>query len=185
MDIQKDLELILDDVLAKAQLEAGDIFVLGCSTSEILGHNIGKHSSLEIGRLVIQTVLAKLKPLGVFIAVQGCEHLNRSLAIEKKAAKMHNLEEVWVVPAVEAGGSASVAAFELFESPIEVESVKAKAGLDIGDTFIGMHIKSVQVPIRPSIKTLGHAHVTAVTSRPKYVGGPRANYSKTQQLNKV
>lgn len=184
MTLQQQLQEILDDVLVKAQLEAGDIFVLGCSTSEVLGHMIGKYSSLEIGELIVSTVLQKLKPLGVHLAVQGCEHLNRSLVIEKSVAKMNGLEEVWVLPTLEAGGAASVAVMSLFEQPIEVANVQAKAGLDIGDTFIGMHIKSVQVPIRPSRKSLGEAHVTAVTSRPKYVGGPRASYGQGHQLKK-
>lgn len=170
------LNVIIDDILEKAGLTEGDVFVLGCSTSEVLGHQIGKHSSLEIGEAIVSTLLNRLNPLGVHLAVQGCEHLNRSLAIEKKVAEIKGFEEVWVRPNLSAGGAASVAAFKYFEHPIEVMNVSAKAGIDIGDTFIGMHIKYVQVPIRPSIKELGQAHVTAVTSRPRYVGGPRASY---------
>lgn len=170
------LSQIMDDIIEKANLVADDIFVLGCSTSEIMGHQIGKFSNAEVGKLVVQIILEKLTPLNVHLAVQGCEHLNRSLVIESSVAKAYHLEEVWVKPSLDAGGAASVAAFELMNEPIEVMSVQAKAGIDIGDTFIGMHIRYVQVPIRPSIKELGFAHVTAVTSRPRYVGGPRAKY---------
>ncbi|HFI0463769.1 TPA: TIGR01440 family protein [Streptococcus suis] len=171
-----DLINILDQVLDKAQLQKGDLFVLGCSTSEVLGASIGQGSSQEIGDMIVETILNKLKPLGVYLAVQGCEHLNRSLVVEAAYAQAKDLEEVWVMPSLHAGGACSVAAFKLFDQPVEVAQVKAKAGLDIGDTFIGMHIKQVLVPIRPSIKQLGSAHVTACSSRPKYVGGPRASY---------
>ena len=174
--LQENLNQIMDNIIEKANLKENDVFVLGCSTSEVMGHQIGKHSSLEIGELIVQTLLNKLNPLNVHLAVQGCEHLNRSLVIESEVAESKGYEEVWVRPSLHAGGAASVSAFKLFKNPIEVMAVQAKAGIDIGDTFIGMHVKSVQVPIRPTIKTLGHAHVTAVTSRPRYVGGPRAIY---------
>ncbi|EAC9500649.1 TIGR01440 family protein, partial [Listeria monocytogenes] len=114
----------------------------------------------------------------IHLAVQGCEHLNRALAVERKTAQLYHLEEVAVVPQLHAGGACSVAAFQLFDEPIEVEHIVAKAGIDIGDTAIGMHVKHVQIPIRPSIKTLGAAHVTALGSRPKYIGGPRAHYAQ-------
>jgi len=110
------------------------------------------------------------------LAVQGCEHINRSLVVERQVAIDKNLEIVSVVPALHAGGAASIAAFKQFTDPVEVEHVVAQAGIDFGDTFIGMHVKFVQVPVRPSITELGSAHVTALRSRPKYVGGPRANY---------
>lgn len=176
-ELQETLRSILQDVLEKAHLEAGDLFVLGCSTSEVQGAVIGKSSNLEIGYMIVQTIKEELDLKGIHLAVQGCEHINRALVIEKRVARHYQLEEVRVVPSLHAGGACSVAAFDVFEEPIEVEHVVAKAGLDIGDTFIGMHIRHVQVPIRPQIKQLGSAHVTAVTSRPKYIGGPRAAYS--------
>ena len=171
-----ELTTITQEVLAKAQLKAGDIFVLGCSTSEIAGGVIGKNSSQEIGEWVVETLLAILSEQQIFLAVQGCEHLNRALVVERAAQERYNLEEVAVVPQLHAGGACSVAAFRYFNEPVEVEHLVAKAGIDLGDTSIGMHIKHVQVPIRPSIRELGGAHVTALYSRPKYIGGPRAKY---------
>ncbi|HJD14520.1 MAG TPA: TIGR01440 family protein [Candidatus Enterococcus stercoripullorum] len=171
-----ELTTITQEVLAKAQLKAGDIFVLGCSTSEIAGGVIGKNSSQEIGEWVVETLLAILSEQQIFLAVQGCEHLNRALVVERAAQERYNLEEVAVVPQLHAGGACSVAAFRYFTEPVEVEHLLAKAGIDLGDTSIGMHIKHVQVPIRPSIRELGGAHVTALYSRPKYIGGPRAKY---------
>lgn len=171
-----ELTTITHEVLVKAQLKAGDIFVLGCSTSEIAGGVIGKNSSQEIGEWVVETLLAILSEQQIFLAVQGCEHLNRALVVERAAQERYNLEEVAVVPQLHAGGACSVAAFRYFTEPVEVEHLVAKAGIDLGDTSIGMHIKHVQVPIRPSIRELGGAHVTALYSRPKYIGGPRAKY---------
>ena len=171
-----ELTTTTQEVLAKAQLKAGDIFVLGCSTSEIAGGVIGKNSSQEIGEWVVETLLAILSEQQIFLAVQGCEHLNRALVVERAAQERYNLEEVAVVPQLHAGGACSVAAFRYFTEPVEVEHLLAKAGIDLGDTSIGMHIKHVQVPIRPSIRELGGAHVTALYSRPKYIGGPRAKY---------
>lgn len=170
------LTQITEEVLAKGNVQKGDLFVLGCSTSEIVGGQIGKASSQEVGEWVISTLLAILQPKGIDLAVQGCEHLNRALVVEKSVMEKHRLEEVAVIPALHAGGACSVAAFKYFHQPVEVEHVVAKAGIDLGDTSIGMHIKHVQVPIRPSIRELGGAHVTALYSRPKYIGGPRANY---------
>lgn len=171
-----DLTTIVTDVLAEGKLRKGDLFVLGCTTSEIVGGHIGKNSSQEVGQWVIKTLLDILKPAGIQLAVQGCEHLNRALVVERSVAEAKNFEIVEVRPALHAGGACSVAAFEQFTDPVEVEHVVAQAGIDIGDTSIGMHIKHVQVPVRPSIKELGGAHVTALRSRPKYIGGPRAEY---------
>ncbi|KRK65340.1 hypothetical protein FC72_GL001410 [Companilactobacillus tucceti DSM 20183] len=174
--IEKDLDSIMKDVLEKANLKDGDLFVLGCSTSEVVGGKIGKDSNLDVGKVIIKTILANLSPKGINLAVQGCEHINRSLVVERSVAEHNGFEIVSVVPALHAGGAASIQAFKQFNDPVEVEHVTAQAGLDIGDTFIGMHVKFVQVPVRPTIQTLGSAHVTALRSRPKYVGGPRANY---------
>lgn len=173
-----DLTIIVNEVLAEAHLKENDLFVLGCSTSEVVGGFIGKNSSQEIGHLIVKTVKDILDLQQLRLAVQGCEHLNRALAVEAETADYYNLELVSVVPALHAGGACSVAAFELFKSPVEVEHITAKAGIDIGDTAIGMHIKHVQVPIRPSIRTLGAAHVTALYYRPKLIGGERAVYHR-------
>lgn len=176
MELKQTLTEMVNDVLTEANLKRGDLFVLGCSTSEIIGGRIGKNSSMEVGQWVIQTLREILDPLSISLAVQGCEHINRALVIERSVAEKKQFEIVSVVPALHAGGACSVAAFEQFVDPVEVEHVIAQAGIDIGDTAIGMHIKHVQVPVRPKNQMLGSAHVTALRSRPKYIGGFRAEY---------
>ena len=175
-ELKDQLTEIVNDILAEAHLKKGDLFVLGCSTSEVVGGHIGKNSSAEVGQWIIRTLKELLDPKEIALAVQGCEHLNRALVVERTVAEAKNFEIVSVVPALRAGGACSVAAFDQFNDPVEVEHVVGQAGIDIGDTSIGMHIKHVQVPVRPRLKTLGQAHVTALRSRPKYIGGPRANY---------
>lgn len=175
-ELEAQLTAIMEDVLAQAALEPGDLFVLGCSTSEVVGGVIGKQSSAVIGQRIVKTVKQLLDAKGIHLAVQGCEHLNRALVVERSVARQYQLEQVNVIPTLRAGGACSVAAFELFEAPVEVEFIRAQAGIDIGDTAIGMHIQHVQVPVRPTQRTLGHAHVTALRSRSKYIGGPRASY---------
>lgn len=174
--IQQQLKTITNDVLDAANLRAGDTFVLGCTTSEIVGGTIGKNSSQEVGQWVIEALKEVLDPKEIYLAVQGCEHINRAVVVERALADRKDWEIVSVKPALHAGGSCSVAAFGQFNDPVEVEHIVAQAGIDIGDTSIGMHVKYVQVPVRPSIKELGGAHVTALRSRPKYIGGPRATY---------
>ena len=174
--LQKEVEEILEDVLAKASLPEGALFVLGLSSSEVIGGHIGKASSQEIGELIVQKILEILSSRGIHLAVQGCEHVNRALVVEREVAIKYNLEIVSVLPTLNAGGSGQLAAFLYMKDPVEVEFIKADAGLDIGDTAIGMHIKHVQVPIRPVLKSIGQAHVTALASRPKLIGGARAQY---------
>nr|WP_174298975.1 TIGR01440 family protein [Enterococcus phoeniculicola] len=174
--LQKELTVIVNDVLKAAKLKKGNVFVLGCTTSEIVGGQIGKNSSQEVGQWVIETMKSILDSLGIYLGVQGCEHINRALVVERELAEAKGWEIVSVKPALHAGGACSVAAFEQFADPVEVEHILAQAGVDIGDTSIGMHVKHVQVPVRPSVKELGGAHVTALRSRPKYIGGPRAMY---------
>lgn len=167
---------ILLDVLEKAQVKPGQIFVLGLSSSEVVGGHIGQNSSLEVGEVIVKTLLDELTKRGIYLAVQGCEHLNRALVVERDLAERKDLEIVNVLPSLHAGGSGQLAAFKYMTNPVEVEFITAQAGLDIGDTAIGMHIKHVQVPIRPAIRELGGAHVTALASRPKLIGGARAAY---------
>ena len=167
---------IVLDVLDKAALVEGDIFVLGLSSSEVVGGHIGQNSSLEVGQVIVKTILDVLEEKGIFLAVQGCEHLNRALVVERALANKKDLEIVNVLPTLHAGGSGQLAAFQYMKDPVEVEFIVAQAGLDIGDTAIGMHVKHVQIPIRPTLKELGAAHVTALASRPKLIGGARAAY---------
>lgn len=175
-ELKETLTTIVQDVLNEAELKSGNVFVLGCTTSEIVGGMIGKNSSKEVGEWVIETLKEILDAKGIYLAVQGCEHINRALVVERELAEKKDWEIVNVKPVLHAGGSCSVAAFEQFTDPVEVEHIVAQAGVDIGDTSIGMHVKHVQVPVRPSIKELGGAHVTALRSRAKYIGGPRASY---------
>ncbi|MFC4651352.1 TIGR01440 family protein [Lactococcus nasutitermitis] len=180
MDLQKiksDTQIIIDDVITQSGIKAGQIFVLGLSSSEVNGGIIGKNSSAEIGETIVGVIYQTLHDKGIYLAVQACEHLNRALLVEAELAEKKDLEVVSVVPQLHAGGSGQVAAYQLFENPVEVEHITAFAGLDIGDTSIGMHVKHVQIPIRPSLRELGGAHVTALKSRPKLIGGERARYA--------
>ena len=174
--LKEETSQILLDVLEKSDLKAGQIFVLGLSSSEVAGGQIGQASSREIGQVIVKTILDLLVERGIYLAVQGCEHLNRALVVERELAEKNQLEIVNVLPTLHAGGSGQLAAFDYMEDPVEVEFITAHAGLDIGDTAIGMHIKHVQVPIRPVLRELGGAHVTALASRPKLIGGSRASY---------
>ncbi len=175
-DIQRATSQIVEDVIEKANLKQGAIFVLGLSSSEVIGGQIGKESSQEIGEIIVKTILDILEKKGIHLAVQGCEHVNRALVVERQVAEQFGLEFVSVLPTLHAGGSGQLAAFKFTQDPVEVEFIKAHAGLDIGDTEIGMHVKHVQVPIRPVLREIGHAHVTALASRPKLIGGARAQY---------
>lgn len=175
--LEDETRLIIQDVLERSNIKAGQVFVLGLSSSEVKGGLIGKESSLEIGEIVVKTILDEVSARGVHLAVQGCEHLNRALVLEEEVAEAKGYEIVNVLPSLHAGGSAQLAAFKFMKQPVEVEEVIAHAGLDIGDTFIGMHVKRVQVPLIPVKRELGGAHVTALASRPKLIGGARALYT--------
>lgn len=177
-EIRRESKLAIEELLAQSSLREGDIIVLGGSSSEVLGSHIGKNSSQEIGLAVVEEILKVVKENKLYLAVQGCEHINRALVVEREIAEKKGFEIVSVVPALHAGGSMSMAAYKLMEDPVMIEHVVAQAGLDIGDTSIGMHVKFVQVPVRLSIKEIGKAHLTALRSRPKLIGGERAVYQK-------
>ncbi|MGT2715207.1 TIGR01440 family protein [Streptococcus respiraculi] len=176
--IREQTVTILEEVLERSQIQKGQLFVLGLSSSEVIGGHIGKNSSLEIGQVIVKTMLDVLSERGIYLAVQGCEHLNRALVVERDFALARELEIVNVLPSLHAGGSGQLAAFKYMTDPVEVEFVTAYAGLDIGDTAIGMHVKHVQVPLRPTLRQIGEAHVTALASRPKLIGGARALYQE-------
>lgn len=175
-NIQNQTKQGLTELLDQANLNQGDVLAIGLSTSEVQGEKIGKLPSIEIGRAIVKTILETIKPLGLHLAVQGCQHLNRALVVERAVAKERGLEIVTVYPQIHAGGAGQIAAFENMTYPVEVEHIQAEAGMDIGDTSIGMQVKFVQVPVRTSITEIGHAHTTYLRSRPKYIGGPRAKY---------
>lgn len=170
--------VVVKELAAAAKLEPGDLVIIGCSSSEVAGGVIGKHSSPEIGKAIFEAAHSVLSDMGVYVAAQCCEHLNRAVILEKQAAKARGLEIVNVVPVAKAGGSLATAAMQVLENPVAVEYIKADAGIDIGDTLIGMHLKAVAVPFRASVKKIGGANVVCATTRPKYIGGERANYIK-------
>lgn len=188
MDLQRlqtETETLITDVIKQSDLKEGQIFVLGLSSSEVNGGLIGHQSSAEIGQVIVGVIYDALTAIGVHLAVQACEHLNRALLVERRLADDKGLDIVSVVPQLHAGGSAQVAAYALFDDPVEVEFITAQVGLDIGDTAIGMHVKHVQIPFRPILRELGGAHVTALKSRPKLIGGPRATYETVDVFRQV
>ncbi|WP_395940602.1 TIGR01440 family protein [Bacillus sp. HMF5848] len=150
------------------------LLIVGCSTSEIIGKKIGTAGSSDVAEMIF----SELKKQDVQLAFQCCEHLNRAIVVERKTAIERGYEIVNVIPVPEAGGAMAAHAYERFNDPVMVEFVKSDLGIDIGDTFIGMHLKHVAVPIRTKIKEIGHAHVTLATTRPKLIGGARAVYTK-------
>lgn len=176
IEIKKQTETILNEFLDIAKLEKGNIFVIGCSSSEIKGDIIGQGSDFNAAKEVFDVVYPILKEKGIYLAAQCCEHLNRALIIEKEAALKYNLEIVNVVPQIKAGGSFATSSYEGFENPVAVEEIKADAGIDIGDTLIGMHLKKVAVPVRVSLNKIGKANVVCARTRPKFIGGIRAKY---------
>ena len=161
-----------------AKLQEGKLLVVGCSTSEVRGGHIGKDSSLSVASDLFTALSEVQDEYGFDIAIQCCEHLNRALVMEHHAAEARGYEEVNAVPTQHAGGSMATTAYATWSDPVVVEHVKADAGIDIGDTFIGMHLKHVAVPVRLSVKEIGAAHVTAARVRPKFVGGDRAQYNE-------
>lgn len=175
-EIQTDLEQIIGEWLEHGYLKKGDLFVIGCSTSEIAGEHIGTSGSETIARLLYEQLTTLKQKAGIDLAFQCCEHLNRALVLEREVAKQHALDEVTVVPVPSAGGAMASYAFQQKKDPVVVEHIQADAGMDIGDTFIGMHIKPVAVPIRFKRKRIGNAHTTFVRRRPKLIGGERASY---------
>lgn len=164
------------ELLERANLQSGDLFVVGCSSSEVLGAKIGKGSSPEAGKAVLDGIYPVLRERGIFLAAQCCEHLNRALIMRRVAAEAFGCEIVTVIPRPKAGGSFATAAWEAFSDPVAVEHVRAAAGLDIGGTLIGMHLKDVAVPVRLSLSRVGEAILLCARTRPKFIGGSRAVY---------
>lgn len=175
-EIAETWQRVLNDFLPQAKLRSGQILVLGCSTSEVLGQHIGKGSSQEVAELLLPPLLQKVQERGLFLAVQGCEHINRALVVEEECVERYGLESVTVLPALKAGGAMSVQAYHSFKAPVMVERIQGHAGIDIGDTFIGMHLRPVVVPIRLELKEIGNAHLTMARTRPRLIGGSRAVY---------
>ena len=169
-----------EELLEAAHLETGDIFVVGCSSSEIRGGRIGHDSSMEVAAAVLAGVLPPLQEQGVYLAAQCCEHLNRSIVIEREAAKQYGCQIVAAIPQPHAGGSWATNCWRTFKDPVLVEEVKAAAGMDIGRNLLGMHLRRVAVPVRLSLDHIGEAILLCARTRPPFIGGSRAVYSDTE-----
>ena len=162
-ELTEQAKLAVEQVLDAAKLERGGLFVVGCSSSEVCGSKIGTNSSLETAQAVLAGIYPVLKERGIYLAAQCCEHLNRAIIIEREAAQKFGYEEVNVVP-----------------QPVAVEEVHADAGMDIGGTLIGMHLKRVAVPVRIAVKQIGEANLLCARTRPKFIGGVRAHYDESK-----
>ena len=167
---------VMKEICEKANLQKGNIFVVGCSTSEVIGAKIGTNSSPEVAQVLFDALHDYAKEKGIYLAIQCCEHLNRAIVVEKEAVS--NAEIVNVVPQPKAGGSLATAAYNGFTNPVVVEEIKADAGIDIGSTLIGMHLKKVAVPVRLEHHIIGETTVVAARTRPKFIGGVRAVYDE-------
>ena len=167
-----------EELLEAAHLETGDIFVVGCSSSEIMGGHIGHDSSMEAAAAVLAGVLPPLQEQGVYLAAQCCEHLNRAIVIEREAAKAYGCQIVAAIPQPHAGGSWATSCWRAFKDPVLVEEVRAAAGMDIGGTLIGMHLRRVAVPVRLNLSRIGEANILCARTRPKLIGGERARYTE-------
>lgn len=167
-----------EELLQKAHLETGDLFVAGCSSSEIMGGQIGHDSSMEAAAAVLAGVLPPLQEQGVYLAAQCCEHLNRAIVLEREAARAYGCQIVAAIPQPHAGGSWATSCWRAFRDPVLVEEVRAAAGMDIGGTLIGMHLRRVAVPVRLSLDHIGQAILLCARTRPPFIGGARAVYSE-------
>ncbi len=176
--IQSDAQIVLGELLEAAKLKEGDVFVLGCSSSEMIGECIGTSSSAEAAQALYSVLYKELCQRGIYLAAQCCEHLNRALVVERAVAKAQNLDIVNVVPHAHAGGASATLAYSLFSDPVMVEYVKADAGMDVGGTLIGMHLRRTAVPVKTSVRTIGCANVICARTRPRFIGGERAHYNE-------
>ena len=176
LSIYEQTKASIEELCEKARLREGNIVVIGCSTSEVVGAKIGTNSNPDIAGEIFRGLYDYAKSKGIFLAIQCCEHLNRAIVTERKAAPFG--EQVNVVPQPKAGGSLATQAYANFDDPVVLEEIKADAGLDIGFTLIGMHLKKVAVPLRLANNTIGEAMVLAARTRPKFIGGARAAYNE-------
>ena len=174
--IEQQARQAVSELLDAAKLQPGDIFVVGCSSSEILGGKIGHASSLEAAQAAFKGIYPLLQERGIFLAAKCCEHLNRALILERACARQYGYDPVSVHPQPKAGGSFATTAWDSFQDPVDVEHIRAHAGMDIGGTLIGMHLRDVAVPVRLSLDHIGEAILLCARTRPKYIGGSRAHY---------
>ncbi|MGE5674890.1 MAG: TIGR01440 family protein [Mycobacterium leprae] len=175
-EIRRQVTLAAEELLAAAGLERGQVLVVGCSTSEVIGSRIGTAGSEEVAQAILEPLWHVTQAKGLFLACQCCEHLNRALVAQRAAVDRYGWEPVSVIPVPKAGGSFAARAMHHMPEAVVVEEIQAHAGLDIGSTLIGMHLKRVAVPVRLSIDMIGQARLTAARTRPKLIGGERAVY---------
>lgn len=175
--ISESAKALVEELIEGANIKKGQILVIGCSSSEMIGNKIGKGSSYDAAKILFDAIYPVIEEKGIYLAAQCCEHLNRALIIERECAEKYGYEIVSVLPQPKAGGSFATVTYENMKDPCAVEHIKAHAGIDIGDTLIGMHLRDVAVPIRLSVKRLGEANVVCAYTRPKFIGGSRAVYS--------
>lgn len=175
-EVSRQVSQAVSGLLAVAEMKPGQILVVGCSTSEVGGARIGSQGSEQVAQAILDPLMAAVAENKIFLAIQCCEHLNRALIVEAEAAQKYGLEIVSAMPIASAGGSLSAKAFKAFSNPVLVEAIQAHGGIDIGDTFIGMHLRPVVVPVRLELKKVGSAHLTLAKTRPKLIGGARAVY---------
>lgn len=178
---EKQLESILAEFQEQAPLKNGQLLVIGCSTSEVIGEKIGTAGTFEAAAMIFRQLEKFQESTGVELAFQCCEHLNRALVVERRTAEKRQLDEVSVVPIRHAGGAMATYAYGKMNDPVMVEFIKADAGIDIGSTLIGMHLKHVAVPVRVKQRQVGYAIVTLAKTRPKLIGGQRAVYERTDE----
>lgn len=176
--IETEARQAMTELVAAAKLKKGDVLVVGCSSSEMVGGHIGKDSSIEAARALYAGAAPVLAEKGVWLAAQCCEHLNRAIILEREASEKYGWEEVCVVPRPHAGGSWATTCWKNFKDPVAVEEIRANAGMDIGGTLIGMHLKRVAVPVRLSLNKIGEANILCAYTRPKLIGGERARYTE-------
>ena len=176
--IRQEARAVAEELITTAQMKPGQILVVGCSSSEIHNSKLGTDSSQEIGQAVFEALYACTKEHGLYLAAQCCEHLNRAIIIEREAAEKYGWEEVCVVPRPHAGGSWATTCWKNFRDPVAVEEIRAHAGIDIGGTLIGMHLRRVAVPVRLSLSKIGEANILCARTRPKLIGGERAKYTE-------
>ena len=172
--IYEQTKAVITELGQKAGLKQGQIVVIGCSTSEVLGAKIGSSSSPEVAKHIFKALHEYSTENGIYLAIQCCEHLNRAIITERAAVPYSDI--VNVVPQPKAGGSLATQAYASFTDPVAVEDIRADAGIDIGFTLIGMHLKKVAVPVRLENNRIGEAVIVAARTRPKFIGGSRAIY---------
>jgi uncharacterized protein (TIGR01440 family) len=178
--IRQEARAVAEELITTAQMKPGQILVVGCSSSEIHNSKLGTDSSQEIGQAVFEALYACTKEHGLYLAAQCCEHLNRSIVIEREVAKANGYQIVSAIPQPHAGGSWATNCWQRFNDPVLVEEVRAAAGMDIGGTLIGMHLRRVAVPVRLSMDHIGQAILLCARTRPPFIGGSRAVYSQEE-----